>query len=78
MNPAYVAFEGERRIAAGDLPEVVRTAKQLLDRRKDAAILVFNGHTSALVDIDYRGSVDDVLKRLPKPAAAPAEEPPAP
>ncbi|QOZ22423.1 DUF2239 family protein [Bradyrhizobium sp. CCBAU 51753] len=77
MNPAYVAFEGERRIAAGDLPEVVRTAKQLLDRRKDAAILVFNGHTSALVDIDYRGSVDEVLKRLPKSATAPAEEPPA-
>jgi hypothetical protein len=78
MNPAYVAFEGEHRIAAGDLPEVARAAKQLLDRRNDAAILVFNGRTSALVDIDYRGSVDDVLKRLPKPAAAPAEEPPAP
>ena len=27
MNPAYVAFEGEQRIAAGDLPEVARAAK---------------------------------------------------
>ena len=34
MNPAYVAFEGEQRIAAGDLPEVARAAKQLLDRRR--------------------------------------------
>ena len=78
MNPAYVAFEGEHRIGAGDLPEVARAARQLLDRRKDAAILVFDGRTSALVDIDFRGSVDDVLARLPKPAPPLDEEPPAP
>lgn len=78
MNPAYVAFESEHRIGAGDLPEVARAAKQLLDRRKDAAILVFDGRTSALVDIDFRGSVDDVLARLPKLAPPPDEEPTAP
>ncbi|WP_431016127.1 DUF2239 family protein [Bradyrhizobium pachyrhizi] len=78
MNPAYVAFEGEHRIGAGDLPEVARAAKQHLDRRKGAAILVFNGRTSALVDIDFRGSVDDVLARLPQPAPAPDGEPAAP
>ncbi|MFN5486634.1 MAG: DUF2239 family protein [Bradyrhizobium sp.] len=77
MNPAYVAFEGEQRIAAGDLPEVARAAKQLLDRRADAAGLVFNGRTSALVDIDFRGSVDDVLARLPK-HARPLDDEPAP
>ncbi|WP_375786060.1 DUF2239 family protein [Bradyrhizobium sp. Pha-3] len=76
MNPAYVAFEGEHRIGAGDLAEVARAAKQLLDRRKDAAVLVFNGRTSALVDIDFRGSVDDVLARLPK-LAPPLDEEPA-
>jgi uncharacterized protein len=70
MNPAYVAFEGEHRIAAGDLGEVARTARQLLDQRKDAAIMVFDGRTSALVEIDFRGSVDDVLARLPKPETA--------
>ncbi|WP_050425229.1 DUF2239 family protein [Bradyrhizobium tropiciagri] len=78
MNPAYVAFEGEHRIGAGDLPEVARAAKQHLDRHKDAAVLVFNGRTSALVDIDFRGSVDDVLARLPKPARPLDEEPAAP
>ncbi|MHC2338826.1 DUF2239 family protein [Bradyrhizobium sp. USDA 4454] len=78
MNPAYVAFENERCIAAGDLSDVARAAKQLLDRRKDAAILVFNGRTSALVDIDYRGSVDDVLARLPKAAPPTDEQPPEP
>ena len=74
MNPDFVAFESERRFAAGDLGEVVRAAKQLLDRHKDAAILVFDGRTSALVDIDYRGSVDDVLKRLPKPETPAVEQ----
>ena len=77
MNPAYVAFEGEHRIGAGDLAEVARAAKQLLDRRKDATVLVFNGRTSALVDIDFRGSVDDVLARLPKLAPPPDAEPAA-
>ncbi|WP_342725497.1 DUF2239 family protein [Bradyrhizobium sp. B097] len=78
MNPAYVAFEGAQRIGAGDLPEVARAAKQLLDQRKDAAVLVFNGRTSALVDIDFRGSVDDVLARLPKLAPPLDEEPATP
>ncbi|WP_407149632.1 DUF2239 family protein [Bradyrhizobium sp. ORS 86] len=74
MNPAYVAFDGDRRIAAGGLPEVARTAKQVHDRRKDAAILVFDGRTSAPVDIDFRGSIDDVLARLPKLEAPAADE----
>src|SRR5258708_8076876 len=70
---AYIAFEQDRCIATGDLHQVARAAKRMLDRRKDAAILVFDGRTSAPVDIDFRGSVDDVLARLPAisaPAAA--------
>jgi hypothetical protein len=78
MNPgpdaAYIAFDGERRIASGDLGDVARAAKQLLDRRKDTSVLIFDGQTSAPVDIDFRGSVDDVLARLPKKELAAAEE----
>ena len=68
-DTACVAFEGDRRIASGELRDVARAAKQMLDRRKDAAILVFDGRTSAPVDIDFRGSVDDVLARLPAMSA---------
>ena len=75
MNPgpevAYIAFEGDRRIAAGDLREVARAAKEVLARRKDAAILVFDGVTSGPIDIDFRGSVADVQARLPEIAGAP-------
>ncbi|MFB9266163.1 DUF2239 family protein [Bradyrhizobium erythrophlei] len=77
MNPAYVAFEGERRIAAGELRDVVSAVKQRLDQRKDATILVFDGRTSALVDVDLRGSIDDALARLPKADAPVADEAPA-
>ena len=69
MNPGsdspYVAFEGDRCIAAGDLRDVARAAKQTLDRRKDASVLVFDGTTSGPIDIDFRGTVDDVLAGLP-------------
>lgn len=63
---AYIAFDTDRRIAAGDLREVARAAKQVLDQRPDASILVFDGRTSEPVDLDFRGSVDDMLARLPE------------
>jgi len=81
MNPgfdtAYIAFDGDRHIASGDLREVARAAKQTLDRRNDASVLVFDGRTSGPIEIDFRGTVDDVLARLPDIAAAPAVEEPA-
>ena len=78
MNPAaeadYIAFEGDRCIASGDLREVARSARQALGRQPHASILIFNGKTSALVDVDFRGSVDDVLARIPPPEAPAADE----
>jgi hypothetical protein len=71
--PAFIAFDGDRRIAAGDLREVARTAKQHLEGHNDASVLIFNGMTSHAVDLDFRGNVDDVLARLPPADAANAE-----
>jgi hypothetical protein len=68
---AYIAFEADRCIAAGGLRDVVTAAKAVLDRRMDASILVFNGNTSAPVDIDFRGSIGEVLARLPALAGTP-------
>jgi hypothetical protein len=85
MNPGfdatYIAFEGDRCLASGDLRDVARAAKQALDRDKDASILVFDGQTSGPIDIDFRGSIDDVLARLPDfPGVAATEDaaPPGP
>ena len=69
---AYVAFDGDRRIAFGELREVARAAKERLEKHKHASILVFDD-TSGPIDLDLRGSVEDVLARLPKLTAAPME-----
>ena len=75
VNAATIAFEGNRCIASGELREVARAVKATLERRKEASILVFDGRTAEPIDIDFRGTVDDVLARLPKTtAAAPAAD----
>ena len=76
MNPgsaaAYIAFEGDRCLASGDLRSVIGAAKATLDRRGDASILVFDGATGGPIDIDFRGAITEVLARLPGIADAPA------
>ena len=76
MNPApkaaCIAFEGDRRIASGDLRAVARAAKEVLDRHKDTAILVFDGATSSPIEIDFRGTVAEIVARLPQTAGMPA------
>ena len=68
----FIAFEGDRCIACGDLRAVARTAKEMLDRRGDV-ILVFDSKTSAPIEIDFRGSLADVLARLADTVEAPAK-----
>src|SRR5450631_1385101 len=52
MNPGsdtdYIAFEGDRCIASGDLRDVARAAKETLARRKDASVLVFDGKSGPI------------------------------
>ena len=78
MNPAseagYIAFEEDRRIGSGDLREVARAARLALGRHPNASILIFNGQTSAVVEVDFRGSVDDVLARIPHSEPPAADE----
>jgi hypothetical protein len=82
MNPqpdiAFIAFEGDRCLASGDLRDVARATKETLDRDKDASILVFDGRTGGAIEIDFRGSIDDVLARLPEIGDARAAEDAAP
>jgi hypothetical protein len=65
----FTAFAGSRMIARGDLASVARAAHA--DR--DATLLVFGDATGRPVDLDLRGSVEDVVARLPS-----AEEEPKP
>jgi len=82
MNPVsdvpFIAFEGDRCIASGNLRDVVSAAKETLDRRREASILIFDGMTGGPIDTDFRGTIDDVLTRLPKTPIAPGADDAAP
>jgi hypothetical protein len=78
MTSSCIAFDGSRRIAVGPLAEVAADTKRAIDAGAEGPILVFDETTSELVEIDFRGSVASVLKRLPAVAAAPEPEEPEP
>jgi uncharacterized protein len=61
-----IAFEGSRCIASGSLSEVALKTKQAIDRGQHDVIVIFDGETSALIEIDFRGTPGEVLERLPK------------
>lgn len=58
------AFEGTRRIAAGTVVDVALAAKEVVDRGPTGPVLVFDDHTSHLVELDLRGTPAEVAARL--------------
>lgn len=66
-----VAFAGTARIAAGTLAEAAVAAKRALEAAGGASVLVFDGATGAVVDLDLRGTEADIAARY-APAAPPA------
>lgn len=58
------AFAGSQRIASGDLAKVARQSKEICDRDQDATVMVFDDAAGKSIEIDWRGSADDVLTRL--------------
>jgi uncharacterized protein len=65
----YTAFHGQRRIASGDLRTVARSAKAVIDRIDHASILIFDHASSRQIELNFRGTVDEVLQRLAPPAS---------
>ena len=67
LNPSNgtfcTAFEGARRIASGELKDVVLKAKQVIDRGERAPVLIFDNATSELIEVDFRGTARQVQKR---------------
>jgi uncharacterized protein len=72
------AFEGTHCIASGDLQQVALKTKEVIDRGERAPVLIFDDLTSELVEVDFRGTADDVLRRLTPTTSTPAPEPEAP
>lgn len=61
------AFEGDRRIASGELSQVVSATRKVMEKRGHLPVLIFDDATSETVEVDFRGSLEQVLGKLAKP-----------
>jgi uncharacterized protein len=76
MNETFTAFAGLRHLASGPLPEVALAIKHAIGTTSEP-IAVFSDSNGRAVDIDLRGSDQDVVARLGNPASiAPIEATP--
>ena len=70
MNPVLTPPLSPSKVIAGSPPAIFARSPARQSRRStgasDASVLIFDGITSDPVDLDFRGSVDDVLARLPR------------
>ena len=69
----WIAFSGERCVALGTPHAVGAAVKARVDAEPDALMLVFNARTSFPVELDLRGSLADMLARLPAMSATDPE-----
>jgi hypothetical protein len=63
-----IAFEGSRCIAAGDLKQVALKAKEVIDGKEWATVVIFDEVTSEIIELDLRGTVEEVSRRLDEAA----------
>jgi uncharacterized protein len=81
MTPAghFTAFIGPKRLASGSLADVALAVKKSTKPGSHQPILIFDDTSGKSVDLDLRGTDEDVVARLPLPAspsaAAGAEQP---
>lgn len=73
MTQLCTAFHGTTRIASGNVLDVALIAKSTLDATPTATLLIFDDTSSHPIELDLRGTAEDVLQRL-----APAPPSPAP
>lgn len=68
------AFDGSRRLTSGTLCEVALAVKAHLADESHGTALVFDDETGSIIDLDLRGTSEDVLARIPTGEAPLAPE----
>jgi hypothetical protein len=80
MTETYTAFRGQRLLASGALPDIARAIRRA-EHDDTRPVVIFSDASGRPIDLDLRGSDEEVLARLPNAAsssqtpedAAPAE-----
>lgn len=67
---SFIAFNGDRRLASGTLLQVALA----MHRQGNDDVIVFDAASGRIVDLDLRGSEDEVTKRLSAPTEAASSE----
>jgi hypothetical protein len=67
----WIAFSGPRRLAAGSSDEVARGVKAAVEAEPQLDVLILDARSSRMVELDLRGSLATVLRRLPEDTAPP-------
>ncbi|MGC1549880.1 MAG: DUF2239 family protein [Rhodanobacter sp.] len=58
------AFDGHRLIASGALANVALATKQALDAGAQGPVLIFDDRSGRTIELDFRGTIDEVMARL--------------
>jgi len=77
LLPSYTAFDGHRRLASGPLATVALAVRQAAGDATPGTILIFDDATGRAIDLDLRGTADEIRARYaaaPADASAPAGE----
>lgn len=67
--PTWTGFSGDHHVLTGDLAAVLRAAKARVDHGE--AVLLFDDDTGRRIDVDFRGTAEEVVARAAPPAPSP-------
>ena len=62
--PIYSAFQRHKRVAHGNLQRVAVAMRELQSGADDTLVLLFEEESGRQIDVDLRGSVDQVAERF--------------
>lgn len=65
-DTTWIAFAKHKRIAFGEPKDVATRVRAFVDGQPEVPVLILDACSSQPVDIDLRGSLATMLKRLPK------------
>ena len=71
--PSHIAFDGHRRIASGTLVAVALAVKNTMRESSLGPVLIFDNETGRSIDIDMRGTDDEIATRF-APAASDVQQ----
>ena len=71
--PSCTAFVGKRLVSTGGLLEVALKAQEAANRDRFAQVVIFDDVTSQVIEVDLRGTPDELSRRIAETASTAAQ-----